>query len=35
MLAAALAELLHFQTTRGGLLVLGRGIIPFFAITAL
>jgi hypothetical protein len=35
MLAAALAKLLKLQPTRGGLLVLGRRIIPLFAIAAL
>ena len=35
MLPATLAELLEFQTARRGLLVLGRRIIPLFAIRAL
>ena len=35
VLAAPLAELFELQPTRGGLLVLGRRIIPLFAIAAL
>jgi hypothetical protein len=35
MLPATLAELLKFQTPRRGLLVLGRRIVPLFAVAAL
>jgi hypothetical protein len=35
VLAAPLAELLELKPTSGGLLVLGRRIIPLFAIAAL
>jgi hypothetical protein len=35
MLPAAFAELLEFQTSRRGLLVLGRRIVPLFAVAAL
>ena len=35
MLSAALAELLEFQTSGRGLLVLGRRIVPLFAVAAL
>jgi hypothetical protein len=35
VLAAALAEFAVFQTTRRGLLILGRRVIPFFALAAL
>jgi hypothetical protein len=35
MLPAALAELLELQTARRGFLVLGRRIIPLFAVAAL
>ena len=35
MLAAALAKLLELKPARGRLLVLGRRIIPLFAIAAL
>jgi hypothetical protein len=35
MLAAAIAKFLQFQPLRHGLPILGGGIIPFFALTAL
>jgi hypothetical protein len=35
VLAAPLAELLKLKPPRGGLLVLGRRIVPLFAIAAL
>ena len=35
MLPAALAELLELQTARRGLLILGRRIVPLFAVAAL
>jgi len=35
MLAAALAILLELQPARGGLLVLGGGVVPLFAVAAL
>jgi hypothetical protein len=35
MLAAALAELLELKTAGGSLLVLGRRIVPLFAVAAL
>jgi hypothetical protein len=35
MLPAPFAKLLEFQTSRRGLLVLGRRIVPLFAVAAL
>ena len=35
MLPATLTELLHLQTVRSGLPILGRRVIALFAITAL
>jgi hypothetical protein len=35
VLATALAELLELKTAGGGLLVLGRRIVPLFAVAAL
>ena len=35
VLSATLAELLQFDAVRSGLAILGRGVIAFFAITAL
>jgi hypothetical protein len=35
MLPATLAELLKLETARRGLLVLGRRIVPLFAVAAL
>jgi hypothetical protein len=35
VLAAMPAELLHFQPLGGGLLVLGAGIVPVLALSAL
>jgi hypothetical protein len=35
MLPAALTELFELQTARRGLLVLGRRIVPLFAVAAL
>jgi hypothetical protein len=35
VLAAAFAELLELKTTGGRLLVLGRRVVPLFAVTAL
>jgi hypothetical protein len=35
MLAAVRAKLLHFQPFCGGLLVLGAGVVPVFALGAL
>ena len=35
VLAAAVAELLELQTTGRGLLVLGRGVVPLLALSAL
>jgi hypothetical protein len=35
VLAATLAKLAELQPSRRGLLVLGGGVVPFFALTAL
>jgi hypothetical protein len=35
VLAATIAELLELQTARGRLLVLGRRVVPLFALSAL
>jgi hypothetical protein len=35
VLAAAVTELLEFQTAGGRLLVLGRGVVPLLALSAL
>jgi hypothetical protein len=35
VLSAVRAELFHFKTARGRLLVLGAGVVPVFALAAL